>query len=222
MNVIRSSTSSIAALNMAENAVLEELRRQSAGLTFLSRAWLVCVFREGVNPPVGYPKDPRTLDQYLRKLEAYGEIHHLRAYDGGAYYSLKDTWDAVLPAALDGLRRSSLEGRGSPKTISILLPGPAALKPEVRPRLWTSIHSTDTAGPSLVYQSFPIHNLRDPVTGVLVPRTHLRVGEGVNWAVLVISSERPRGGKVRIEWSDDAGRLIHSGFLRGGPGATPS
>ena len=128
---------------MAENAILDELRRQAGGLALLSRAWLarpVRVFREkGVPLPIGYPRDNRTLDQYLRKLEKLGEIVHIRASDGGVWYALRSTCDAIFPEALDALRRSAVPAKGTPTGMAILFPGPAALEPSLRSRIWTEV-----------------------------------------------------------------------------------
>lgn len=215
MNVIPTSTFSVAALNMAENAVLEELRSQFGGLAFLSRAWLVRLLKpeEAARRPVGYPHDGRTLDQYLRKLESLKEIVRIRAQDGGAFYALRKTWDAVIPVAQDALRRTPTTARGSPTQIPILLPGPAGLTPEARDRVWVPVQSPNVPG-NVLYTWGPIRSLRHHAKGVLAPETHVSVSPDVKWVGLVLSTEHARSGKIRFEQYDDSGTIRQSGFFR--------
>lgn len=189
---------------MAENAILEELRRQAGGLAFLPRAWLarpIRVFKEKkVQLPVGYPRDLRTLDQYLRKLEKFGEIVHVRAGDGGVWYALRDTYAGVQPSALDSLRRAELPSRGSPTRMAILFPGPAALGADFRSKIW----SVAAELPDRFVLS-PIVGLHDLDTGEALDPVRVTAGADQEWVELELTTERKPGKKIGYTSFDLAG-----------------
>ena len=210
---------------MAENAILEELRNQGGGLAFLSRAWLVRLVRPEPpgRAPVGFPRDHRSLDQYLRKLETFEEIVRIRAHDGGAFYGLRETWDSVVPEAQISVRMMPTRGKGSPTTISFLVPGPAGLKPEARSKGWIPVIASARSTEVVAYRSANILGLANPCTGRPDGVANLEISPDKRWVAFGLSTVRPRGGKVAYEWYDESGQLGSSGKLRNVlPEANPS
>lgn len=220
MNVIRPSTSSVAALNMAENAILEELRRTYFGLVFLPRSWFTRLTEEEARKsgraPIGFPRDQRTLDQYLRKLERLQLIVRIRAQDGGAGYGLRETWDILSAANQTELRRTFFELKGTPDKYSLLLLGPAVLEENLRAKVWSPEPSPNAQG-KVLYRCLPLMNLRDHDSGELVRETSLIVEGESKFLHLVIGSGRPRGGRLPVEYLDESGQIISRGFVHAWP-----
>lgn len=202
---------------MAEGAILVELRSQAGGLAFLPRAWLArLTSRDAQTRQItGYPRDLRTLDEYLRKLEARGEVIRVRTEDGGALYGLKATWDLIPDSSRAILRGSRIGVRGSPTTISIVLPGPASLPDKVRALAWTPI--ADLAHPSSsprAYRSSPVLGLLDNSSGLKVDAAALIVGPDSKWVGIELSNDRTFPVKIGYTHEDDSGRQVVRGFLR--------
>ncbi len=196
---------------MSEGAILEELRRQFGGLGFLPRVWFLRLVHHPELAPGGFPRDEKTLDDYLRKLEKnLDEIVSIRTQGGGAFYALRPVWDSITPAVRDALLRSGVPGRVPPGRIALLLPGPAALQPSLRKKVWSAVFEPGPPRQLVAYQSAAILGHPDPQTGTITSAATIRALPGQLWVGMTISTEGRSRSATRLTLFDDSGRFARS------------
>jgi hypothetical protein len=195
---VKSGNSAVPELMKAERGVLYELQRQpGGGIALLPYSWFRMCLRADKRDRPEFPTAERTLTRCLTRLVKWKVVERIGTPDRAAWYVLPKVWEAMTETAKMEVRSYPMNARGSKATLSILVPGPAGISPELARKVWIPFEDTTHPG-TTKYRGPAFTNIREPRTGTLVHTTTPVADAGIRLVSFVFSLE-PTGRSVQFE-----------------------